>query len=419
MPRLKRVHLPNVLNYVTSRGDEERPLFEDAEDYCAYLRLVKHYKEQYGMKVYAYCLLPDSVHLCLEPTTEEGTISAFMHDVTSRYTKHYNKRYDRTGHLFLSRFKSIILENEAYLLPLTLYVHQLPLETGSIQNAAEYAFSSLASYCGAAENGLVSIKEEIAEVSARVSEESSAKSYAQYFESVPGIALESFRKELRHRIIGSDAFVHSIKQRLHSPQPKRPQRKINRVPFWQQPVARFALGAVSAAVLMVAGGLLATQRTQASSPPVPVMSTAAVQGVDMNRLMEQFRVALAEREAQTAQLNAGQPSQLGGTEWVIEIRPVGDVTAKSQRDYLIFENSEVVSLRFNAKGFPNARYTLKGQSGGVRVWKAMQTGSGGEVVTWRGEVTADGMTGIMVRKNSDGETRSYAFEGQNRLGSQF
>ncbi len=421
MPRLKRVHLKNVLSYVTACGDEERPLFEDADDYCAYLRLVHQYREQYGMKLYAYCLLPDQVHMCVEPMTEEGTLSSFMHDVSSRYTKYYNKRYNKTGHLFQARFKSTIIEQEQYLLPLTVYVHRLPLVAGLVDDdPAEYAFSSLSDYVGITQTSIVDLSAEIRELNSWVLKESSTKSYIEYFKRIPVQAMDDFVKELRHRVIGTESFVTDIKRRLDAPQPKRPQQKRKttaNLSFWQMPTVRFALGASFSAILMVTGGLLATQRTQASMQQVPVTSPVLADGVDMDSLMLQFKTALQEYEKTQPQQVAAlrkHPEQLAGSEWVIEIIASEGGADESLRDYLVFENNEVVSLRFNAKGFPNARYTLRGQNGGTRIWKAMQTGPNGEVITWRGEISPQGMKGVLTKQVSGQAAENYSFEGKTR-----
>ena len=63
-----------------------------------YLDLIKKYKDQYGFKIFSYILMPNQLSLLLE-LKEETTISVIMHDLTSSYTKYYNSRYNRKGHL--------------------------------------------------------------------------------------------------------------------------------------------------------------------------------------------------------------------------------------------------------------------------------------------------------------------------------
>lgn len=114
MAKIPRVHIPGALFYVTSRGDNNADIFKDSDDYKAYLELLRKYKAQYGFKLFAYLLAPNYLHLLIE--LKEGlTLSDIMHDLSSNYTKYFNGRYQRKGHLFQERYKAAILEKEEYM----------------------------------------------------------------------------------------------------------------------------------------------------------------------------------------------------------------------------------------------------------------------------------------------------------------
>ena len=103
MPMLPRIYIEGSLYYVTSMGNHGENIFRDKEDYMTYLELLKKYKEQDGYKLFSFVLMPQQLNLLIE-ATEQATISTIMHDIASSYTKYFNNRYQRKGHLFQERF---------------------------------------------------------------------------------------------------------------------------------------------------------------------------------------------------------------------------------------------------------------------------------------------------------------------------
>src|SRR3989338_3921198 len=150
MPRPIRVHVEGALYYISCRAIEKTALFKDQADYEAYLQLLETYRSQFGFKLFAYALLPDQLHLCLE-LTNKATISTVMHAINSRYTKYYGKRYGHAGHLFQERFKATLMEKTPALLRLTGYLHTLPLRLGMVRELQAYRWSSSLHYLTAAE----------------------------------------------------------------------------------------------------------------------------------------------------------------------------------------------------------------------------------------------------------------------------
>ena len=141
MPRPHRIHLEGALNYVTSRALEGFTLFKDDRDYQTYLELVTEYRQRFGFKLFAYVLLPDHLHLCVE-ATNGTTISAIMHALNSRYTKYYNKRYGHAGHVFEGRFRLTLIEKASSLLQVTGYLHTHPRRSGLGMDVSGYRWSS-------------------------------------------------------------------------------------------------------------------------------------------------------------------------------------------------------------------------------------------------------------------------------------
>jgi len=215
MAKIPRIHIEGALLYVTSRGDNDREIFKDKDDYSAYLDLLRKYKEQYGFKLYAYCFLPNHLHLLLE--LKEGlTVSDIMHDLNANYTKYFNGRYERKGHLFQERYKMIIMEKDTYILKVMAYIHLNPVAQGLVGNLKEYLYSSYRYYIDSPQSAVhgpqIDMEEEIKEVRSRLSE-LSVVDYAGYMAGIPKGEMENLGRTLtKNTILGSKQFIESIER---------------------------------------------------------------------------------------------------------------------------------------------------------------------------------------------------------------
>ena len=135
MPRVPRINLEGALYYVTSRGDHNEAIFKEAGDYAAYLDLLKKGKEQYNFKLFAFCLLPNHIHLLIE-LAGDTTISQIMYGLNSNYTKYFNAKHHKEGHLFQERYEMALLEKEPNLLNMTAYIHLNPKALASVPDIA-------------------------------------------------------------------------------------------------------------------------------------------------------------------------------------------------------------------------------------------------------------------------------------------
>lgn len=147
MPRTARVKSPDAKYHIMSRSISELDLFRDDEDKKKYMRIVKRYKEKYKIKIYAYCLMDNHSHLMIDANGAD--ISKVMQGINLSYARYYNKKYDRHGHLFQGRFKSIIVGSNGYLARLSAYIHGNPYSIQKFKNCIEkYEYSSLGIYLG-------------------------------------------------------------------------------------------------------------------------------------------------------------------------------------------------------------------------------------------------------------------------------
>jgi REP element-mobilizing transposase RayT len=148
MTRPPRLDAAGTVTHVIARGNERRPLFRDDADREKYLELLAGACGKHGARVFAYCLMPNHVHLALQ--TGEAPLSRVVHEVHSRYARYFNRRYDRAGHLFQGRFQGLLVDRDAYLLELVRYIHRNPVKARLAARPEEFAWSSHAAYLGSA-----------------------------------------------------------------------------------------------------------------------------------------------------------------------------------------------------------------------------------------------------------------------------
>lgn len=145
MPRSARARAESGFYHVIQKGNGGQTLFEDAQDYRAYLDFLSNKSADNGISVLAYCLMSNHVHLLLRDS--DGRLSEMMHALTTSYAQHFNKRGGHIGHVFQQRFKSRAIEDDGYLLQALRYIHNNPAKAG-VCPAPEYYWSSYREYVG-------------------------------------------------------------------------------------------------------------------------------------------------------------------------------------------------------------------------------------------------------------------------------
>ncbi len=140
MPRQARQFAESEIYHVMLRGVNRDAIFLEDADCERFLDLLRRVKEDSGCLVLAYCLMTNHIHLVLRTTTEP--ISLVMKRLGVRYVGWFNRKYARVGHLFQSRFASLPVEDDAYLITLLRYVWHNPVEAGLASRAEDYPWSS-------------------------------------------------------------------------------------------------------------------------------------------------------------------------------------------------------------------------------------------------------------------------------------
>ena len=155
MARLPRVVIPGVPHHVTQRGNGRQQTFFEQGDYALYLDLLAVAAERAQAEVWAYCLMPNHVHIVLVPSDEYG-LSRTFGDLHRRYTGYVNARRRTTGHLWQGRFGSVAMD-EAHFVTALRYVALNPVRARLVARAEDWAWSSTRALIAGADDHVVRV----------------------------------------------------------------------------------------------------------------------------------------------------------------------------------------------------------------------------------------------------------------------
>jgi len=153
MPRSPRIDIEGVLHHVMIRGIEKRDIFVDNRDRSDFLDRFSRLLMKTNTDCLAWSLLSNHAHALLRPRRRNGTLSELMQRLLTGYAVAFNLRHHRCGRLFQNRYKSIVCEEDSYLLELVRYIHLNPLRAGlvpSIRKLDTYKWSGHAGLMGCA-----------------------------------------------------------------------------------------------------------------------------------------------------------------------------------------------------------------------------------------------------------------------------
>lgn len=158
--------LNDYFYHVYNRGSEKRPIFETQRDYQRFLKTLKYYqiegpKPKFShfpsllvnkldeskriVEIVGFCLMPNHFHLLIKQVRDNG-ITEFLSKLSNSYTKYYNTKYERVGHLFQGEFKGVLIESDEQLIHVSRYIHLNPLVSGLTKELDQYRWSSYREY---------------------------------------------------------------------------------------------------------------------------------------------------------------------------------------------------------------------------------------------------------------------------------
>jgi putative transposase len=156
MARLARIVLPGVPYHVTQRGNRWQQIFFENGDYALYRDLLAQAARRAGSEIWAYCLMPNHVHLIVVPADEHGLRRTFA-DAHRRYTGFINARQRWTGHLWQGRYGAVAMD-EVHLLHAARYVALNPVRARLCDRAEQWAWSSARAHLAGRDDQLVTVR---------------------------------------------------------------------------------------------------------------------------------------------------------------------------------------------------------------------------------------------------------------------
>ena len=221
-PRAARLDVPGVPLHVIQRGVNSCPVFVDDQDRLHYRKLLRKACGELQVSVHAYVFMGNHVHLLLA-CDREGAISHVMRRVGQAYAQTFNVRHGRTGALWQGRFKSSLVETEAYLLNVVRNIEMNPVRAGLVARPQAYRWSSVHRHLGFSSEPMLTPHPVFMALAA----EPRARSdwWRRWLaDDVPKSELDTIRRHLdQERALGDDFFQQEASSKLGRPVVWRPR----------------------------------------------------------------------------------------------------------------------------------------------------------------------------------------------------
>jgi REP element-mobilizing transposase RayT len=126
--------------HVIARGNNKEYIFKEDIDKGYFIKLLKENCNVMGYQIFGYVLMDNHYHLAIQPMNKK--LQEIMHQINNKYSKYFNYKYKRVGHVFQGRYKSVLVQDERYMLKLVRYIHQNPVRAGMVNSVEKYRWSS-------------------------------------------------------------------------------------------------------------------------------------------------------------------------------------------------------------------------------------------------------------------------------------
>ncbi|MCX5694716.1 MAG: transposase [Candidatus Omnitrophica bacterium] len=416
MPRPPRISLEDALYYITSRCIYNQDIFKEESDYNAYFELLKKYKEQYKFKLYAYALLPSHFHLLLELPDQDqedfkGGISEIMHGLNSSYTKYFNGKYGRKGHLFRDRFKTALVEKDSYLLKLTAYIHLNPQKLNLVFSAKDYPYTSYSLYI----NKEMPMQEFMQEERNIILNLLGQKTYEQFMQELIKAGDLDLHNALQKKgVLGGVEFQNRVRAEFINKESQDEKAGDNET---KEPVKGPGLkvGTTILVVALVGLGLtLVAKFALKGNKGVILNEERAVTAKESKPVflnLDKTSASVKVAEAQPVVRSTPKPQEaLEGTIWQITLTPASGGAA--QTDTLTFSQKKFISTNLEQKKFASSNYSIRNGESGKIIWETMQAAPTG-IALWRADISSDGkMKGVLSLRKEGLAVQDFTFTGE-------
>ena len=214
MPRKARVLVPNCPHHIVQRGHNRQAVFLAEEDYQIYLDNLKDWKGRLGIRLYAWCLMTNHIHLVVEPGDDAHAVSSLMKRLAGRQAAFVNRQESRCGALWDGRFKASPIQRDVYLLACCRYVEMNPVRANMVAGPRRYRWSSYRERMGLTDCGLL---DRDASYLALADEESKRRERYQAFvrQGVSDREITLLRTAYeRNQLTGNRRFINEIERRI-------------------------------------------------------------------------------------------------------------------------------------------------------------------------------------------------------------
>ncbi len=428
MGRLPRVYVEGVLYYITLRSTHGGNLFTKKRDYLTYLSLIDKCKRQYGFKLFAYLLLPSKIHLVIE-LKNNVPISEIMHSINSRYTKSYNFRYGKKGHLFGDRFKLQFVEKKRYLLPLIQYILLTPIRFEIVDKLVNYPYSSYFQLAGLDKKQNIDMSQENKEFFSLLKEK--GDNFADYIQNTDKNKFDQFRKKLkRKRIFGSSDFVDFINGKIKEKKEAIKKGKTKKISKRTKVIFTIlSVLIISFSILIVRIFHFQNIKLESKYDKTRRLyrSTLANLRQEQNKAIgakedaEKYRwkirlieQALEElKEERDRDLN--EDKAIENHSWKIKLVQLDNLDISFPgTDIITFGEKDFKSRNFSQRGFKRATYSKRKLKDGKIEWTTTQRNLKGETISWKGVFDGSIMKGVFSWQPEQGKVKNFSFVGRDK-----
>lgn len=218
MPRKPRIEIGGGLYHVITRGNNRRKIFRSDDDYLKFTGLLHQQKSKLPFYLYAYCLMPNHIHLLIE--MQDDLVSRIMQRVLTGYSQYHNRKYKKIGHLFQGRYKSILCQTDRYLGELVRYIHLNPVRARMVKRPEDYEYSGHRAYLGRDRTGLVDAEPVLRHFGA--SKKRAVEVYTRFVDaSLREKSKDDYYRASEGRLLGSEEFIEEIRHRVGEHRAKR------------------------------------------------------------------------------------------------------------------------------------------------------------------------------------------------------
>lgn len=210
MARPLRIEYPGAYYHVINRGNAGENIFPGRKDKEKFLEYLEKVVDRFAIIIHAYCLMSNHYHLLLQ--TSQANLSSAIQWLNVSYAVFYNRKHDRTGHLFGGRFRAILIEADEYLASLSRYIHLNPVRSRMVRRPQDYPWSSYPAIVGSVQRpDWLDTRSLLSYLG-----DNSRDAIKQYREYVEEVDLEGVENPAKHTfgglILGEKDFVKRIQE---------------------------------------------------------------------------------------------------------------------------------------------------------------------------------------------------------------